>query len=667
MGVDISGKWVLAGIIVVVAIAAFVNSLGGQFVWDDRMLILKDPAVRAFHGMKDIKDVVSSDFFERSESPIPYGYYRPVTTVSYIIDRKLWGPKPFGFHVTNVAFHALASVLGFLLMLDLGLNRGQAAAVAILFAVHPVHTENVAWIAGRTDVLAFVLGVGAVVVHLAARPAHPGDERASKAGLGGVAGEGRRLNRVGLDVLAAALFGMSLLAKEMAAIIPTWIFLIHMLRRREGWRRSLRTSIPFLGVLAGYLVLRFVIVDVPPPRSVPGAGMVAALVTMPATVLRYLGWLASPNSPGAYVQNPYVRTVGDLRFWGALLVLLGATFGVVKLSQRDRRIGLLAGMFAVSLIPILNVIRVASPADMGDTMAARFCYLPSLPFLALCIVVVSERNWMRPALGVVLVVGLAAADFAATWRRNHDWHDEETLFSKTVTQVPNAALPLVRLGFAELRHGRIDAASRAIARAASVAPRSPIVLDAQVNLLVMRGRFWQALPLQERLVDVAGRARAVQLGNLAYLERVTGHVERARRILEKLIAAGHANSETWFNLAEVHRAEGEVEAARAAYARAIARDPHHRLKLLRAASFEQHLGHFTQAEKLYARVVGQYPRSVRARLGLADVLAREGKRDAALEQLGALRRSVHDPRVRAAVTSRLDMLERRRADGRHHR
>jgi len=645
----------LSGVILLLAIAGYVNSVGGRFVWDDRMLILKDPAVRSF---RQVAGVFSSDFFQRSESPVPYGYYRPLTTLSYMFDRALWGLKPFGFHLTNIALHGLASVLAFFFLLRLGLSRGQAGAAAALFAVDPLHSENVAWIAGRTDLLAFVFGVGAILLHLAAQPPLVETGNSSKTGKRHVSetGKGRASVRLGRESLALALFGLSLLAKEMAVVIPAWIFLVHLLRRREGWRGSLKAVTPFVAVFAGYAVIRFAVVDVPPPRHVPGTGIIAALMTAPATVLRYLGWLVSPKSPSAYVQNPYVRVVGDPRFWGAALVLAAVTYGIVRASRKDGRIGLLAAMFGLSLIPILNFVRVASPADMGDTMAARFCYMPSLPFLALAVVLVARRRWLRPALGAVVTAGLVTLGLAGTWRRNSDWRDEQTLFAKTVAQAPDAPLPWVRLGFAELRRGKTVAAGQAFARASSLAPDAWIVLNARVNLLVTKGRAWEALPLQEKLVGMAGRARPVQLSNLAFLERVTGHVHEARTILERLIAEGHATPDVWFNLAEVYRAEEKNDAASAAYAKAIAGDPFDVRKLVRVASFAQKRGDLAEAQRLYRRVVQRQPGNVQARLGLADLLAREGQRAGARAQLLALVRDTDDPRVRRAAQTRLDML-----------
>ena len=105
--------------VAVLAVLAYANSLGGGFVWDDRPLILQSPVVQS---ISSIGEVFAGDFFSHSQSPLPYGYYRPITTLSYVAAWWLWGDDPTGFHLTNVTLHLIASVLVLLVLLRLGLG-----------------------------------------------------------------------------------------------------------------------------------------------------------------------------------------------------------------------------------------------------------------------------------------------------------------------------------------------------------------------------------------------------------------------------------------------------------------------------------------------------------------------------------------------------------------
>src|SRR5690242_20177492 len=88
--------------------AVYLNTLGGDFVWDDRILILEGQLPRAWERFGEI---FTRDFFARSEFELVYGYYRPLTTLSYLLDYSWWHVQPWGYHLTNILLHAAASAL----------------------------------------------------------------------------------------------------------------------------------------------------------------------------------------------------------------------------------------------------------------------------------------------------------------------------------------------------------------------------------------------------------------------------------------------------------------------------------------------------------------------------------------------------------------------------
>ncbi|MCG6963490.1 MAG: tetratricopeptide repeat protein [Acidobacteria bacterium] len=667
----------------VLALAAYANSIRAGFVWDDRMLILQDPVV---HSLRHLKEIFSGDFFARTESPLPYGYYRPVTTLTYILDYALAGTDPVPYHLTNVLLHSLASILALLVLWRLGVSEGVAFVAAALFAVHPIHTESVAWIAGRTDLLAFVLTIGALLAHLAAHPppgpdpevsAGPKKKRKRKR-----AADGTSHHPAAFMVLALAMFGAALLSKEMAAVLPLWIIAVHRLRFGDGWKRSARAAAPYLLVMAGYAVLRFAYADVAMPTAPGQHHLVGAFLTAPITILRYIGWMLLPSGLSAYVQNPYVTSPADPRFFAALAALAVTVFLLVRYGRRHRTTGMLAAMLAVSFLPLLNFIRVASPPDMGDTMAERFCYLPSLPFIALAVVVLSHWHPLRgrsARAGVaVATTGLVAAGLGLTWQRNRDWHDEKTLFEKTVGQVPDAPLPWTRLALAELRAGNLQAAQRASDRASELAPDMSSVLALHATMLVTTGHADEAVPIQERLVSAGGKGQPIALGNLAYLYRVTGRLGQAHDILRRLVATGKAGADVHFNLAEVLRAEGDRDAALREYRVAIGGRGEDARMIGRLASLEAELGNTTAAILDYRRAITQRPQDARlydelgrtlarsgrlaeaerafasagglgssvARLELAQILVRQGRTEEARVLLQGLLSATSDPRLR---------------------
>ena len=411
------------------AVSVYASSLRGDFVWDDQILIVNNHQIRSWDHLGEI---LSTDFFHINDEPTPYGYYRPVITLSYLLSYQLWELRPLGYHLTNLLLHAGATVLVVLLLGRLGFGFRFSLVVALLFAVHPIHTENVAWIAGRTDLVAFVLTAAAFLLHLMATRG-PGDETSTPT---------RPRMLLALSLVA---FGLGLLAKEMSVVLLAWLALVHRIQFGHSWRAIGLRLTPFVLVFLGYCTWRFWFLEVEVPTTPPEHRLPLALLSALPTVLRYLGWMLLPVDPSAYVQNPYTESIGEPRFLGALLVL--SLLGVlVWRFMRDRKGLLVVGMLATSFLPLLNLVRIAGPSDMGNVMAERFCYFPSFPFLVALSLLVArvlgesrQAPFLRPlGLGLVaVVVGLATV---RTVTRIPDWRDDHAFVTRALEQSPEAPL-----------------------------------------------------------------------------------------------------------------------------------------------------------------------------------------------------------------------------------
>jgi hypothetical protein len=194
------GPWLVLGAAAVVAVVAvYLNSLDNGFVFDDGDIVLGDPNVRRF----DLATLVTSS-------------YRPLRTITYAIDYAVWGLDPTGFRITNIAIHAVNCVLALVLARRLtGGARLAALAATLVFALHPVQVESVAYISGRRDVLFALFYIAAFLSYVRFREA---------------AEPGRRMAWLAATV---ALFALSLLSKEMAASLPVACVLWDLYRASE--------------------------------------------------------------------------------------------------------------------------------------------------------------------------------------------------------------------------------------------------------------------------------------------------------------------------------------------------------------------------------------------------------------------------------------------------
>lgn len=574
----------------VAALLVYWNSLRGGFVWDDRFLIVDNPRVQSFARLTEL---VTHDYVFVAETDLSYGYFRPLASLSLALDYAFWGTEPFGYHLTNVLLHSACSLLVCLLALGLGTGRPVAWVAGLLFAVHPIHTESVAWIAGRTDVLCFLFAGASLGLFLAS-----GKARASGA---------RRL------WLTASLlcFALALLAKEMAAVVPLWISAIAAWRSADGRLRErlshgLRAALPWLAVVCAYALLRFVVLDVEPPDAPPEHSLARAVASAPSTMLRYLGWLVVPSELSAYVQNPYVTRLADPRLLGSLVALGLLTALFLRLSRARAELGLLAAMLVLSFAPILNFVRIAGPPDMGALMAERFAYLPSFVFLLL-VVTVGEMvlaRLRRPALRRTLAAaGLLVVTPLYAWTtidRNRDWRDEVTFFERATAQTPGAPLLWTNLAQAEMRAGRPAEAERAIRQAEQLTPGAPWVLAVRAQWLTFGGRLAEALPIQERVVRLERKGNALAQNNLAYLLRSTGRTAEAAALLSDLVERLPSYPDPWLNLAEIERIAGDRETAVASYLHYLALRPRDLRAVESLAGLYTAERRFADAEALFA-------------------------------------------------------------------
>jgi len=426
--------WLGLAAAAVLAVAVYANALDNGFVWDDPIILERQL-------------VVFDSFAEVMVTPrgIPHyspDYYRPTTTASYLLDQRLGGADPWWFHFSVVLAHAVVVFLvGLLTHQLLGPGRGAAlaaVAAAALFAVHPVHTESVAWAAGRSDVLAtlFVLATLLLLGRPQVRP-----------------------TQVALSFLTAfAALG----AKEVALALYPLLALRAVLDPRLSPRRA--DLMRYAGVavaLALYLYLRQRTIGEVVGQQ-PGEASIAA--TLPSFF-----WAA-----GAYVRelvwplplNAYIDAVpvGLVSFVAVIALLSLLAWAAVRWRAEDW-IWAYAGLWIpIALAPSLAILWKIPEVPMAE----RYAYLPSV---AACILAGAAaarlERWRNAYLGVVCLVVVGCA--LVVWQRNPVWHDDVRLWEDTRAKTTVSGMAWRSLGAAYLRQGRYDDAEVALNRALPLA------------------------------------------------------------------------------------------------------------------------------------------------------------------------------------------------------
>jgi len=470
----------------------FLPTLSGSFLnWDDNVNFLDNPAYRGLGGPQ-IRWAFTSVLF---------GHYIPLTRLSWSLNYVLGGMDPWGYHLVNLLLHVLnAGVFYFVarrLLAAAGSVGGEperpaadlcaaAAVAALVFGVHPLRVEPVAWISGRADLLCATFALLAVWAYLRAVE---------------VAGEARPA----LVLLSAAAFGAALLSKGVALLLPVALILmdVHPLRRlsRLGWRPLLREKIPLLLVmLVGAGVIVWAVRDGAVLTQGSQYDLVArisvAAYSFLVSVFRFI-WPAS-LSP-LYEMPLRVRAL-EPRFGLALGATVLTTVLLILLRRRWPG-GLAAWTFsALMLVPTSMAVRMGA-----DLAPDRYTYLSGLGFAVLAGgaalgvgrlvrqgVIDRSKGWAAALASLVAITGLGFT----SWSFSQVWTRSETLWRWAVELDPDCSVCHGKLGESAL--GGPGGASRAVEaeglfrRAIALRPDLP---DAYFNLgtaLVVQGRLAEA-------------------------------------------------------------------------------------------------------------------------------------------------------------------------------
>jgi tetratricopeptide (TPR) repeat protein len=434
----------LAGLIAL-SFALYANCILGGFVFDDHSQIEHNPWV---HSFKYTGKLFGTSLLAQQGKQAAPNFYRPTVNFGFLICYKLFGTSPYGYHLLNIFLNCIVVWLVFRVGSELFLTEWLGLLAALAFALHPIHTEPVAWIDGISDpeVAVFYLLTFLLFMRLSA----PQAERP------------RWLQPAMFGTFALALF-----AKEPAMTFPVLAAAYEHFYREDravtAWPKKLSRYVGFWILLFAYLGLRAASVGRLAPADLHAdISVKEMLLSALALIGQYGKKLVWPNPLIAFYPFQKSESVSEPQVLLGLVVVAIFVLAFVLLWKRQRQSTLALLWMCLTIAPAMNVRWMTA-----SVFAERYLYLPSVGFSWL---VAGTILWLvsRPAFRVraarvaIATTGIAVAALSsyAIVKRNREWRSDRALVISSLATQPDSAHMHAQLGLFEWGDGDHAAAEQ---------------------------------------------------------------------------------------------------------------------------------------------------------------------------------------------------------------
>jgi tetratricopeptide (TPR) repeat protein len=441
------GDWVFIAVALVLTAITFLGTLRFGFVYHDFEQLAENPFIKSW---RYVPEYFYTSLWAHLFPQDPGTYYRPLFPLWSLLNYSVFKVRPFGWHVTTLLLHLIVTFLVYLVVHRMTRRRNLAWLTALIFGVHPIHHETVAWVSGSTESLFAALFLASFLAFLHSR-------------------EHRRALWM---TVSCALYGLAMLAKETAVVLPALVFAYAWIedgessvaeasRRGARLRRAFTAAVAFLPVAGLYLLLRYEVLG-GLNFTQTHVSVYAWLLTVPSILFFYLRhWFF----PAQYSEFYDLFYQAEPNIWHVILpgvVLLAIGILVWKFRGRlgSREVGFAGAWILITLLPALDTV-VFRPDELVHD---RYFYLPSLGAALLVGLLVEPvgragvkvfgRPFRLVASGLALAVVLALCSVHAS----SFWANDYALMTRAHQIAPKNHTGLNDLGVELLLRGKVDEA-----------------------------------------------------------------------------------------------------------------------------------------------------------------------------------------------------------------
>ncbi len=516
-------EWILAAVILLATFSFFSPVLKNDFVnWDDGINVTENKNVNEL-DLQSVKEVFTHTVV---------GSYTPLTTLSFAVENHFSGLTPWVYHLNNLLLHLLCTLLVFIFLRQLGASLFVAFVATLLFGIHPMRVESVAWVSERKDVLYGLFYLLSLVFYISFH----------------------RTKKQAFYLLALVAFILALLSKIQAVTLPLILLLIDYFLEGKFRPRQLLNKIPFFilslltGIAGVYLLGK--------------QGTLETHTVLPFfqrffigtyTLCAYMYKSYSPTDLSAIYPSPEKLT---WLFYGSPLVIIMLAINIFKYGRHTKEVIFGSLFFFFNVMFMLQIVG-AGTAFLAD----RFTYLAYIGLffiLAWALEFLYKSRWKVPLI-VAGVIYLSVLGYS-TWNRTQVWKNSETLFTDVIKRYPNSSMANNNLGIYYRDHNQNQKAIEAYSKAISANPSGFLGFSNRGELYFQLGQLDQALSD----INAALRLKpdySLGLSNRGVIWGSMKKFDQALTDLDKAISIDPNNLKAYSNRSLAHYSMGNFDKA----------------------------------------------------------------------------------------------------------
>jgi len=587
-------------IILAATFCAFLPSLNNGFVnWDDDVFIIDNSLIKEF-SWSNIGKIISSPHQD---------VYKPVVFLGIALEYHFFKLDPFYYHLVNLIFHLVNSLLVFWLIFLISGSLGVSFITGLLFGIHPLHVQSVAWAFQFKDMLYGFFFLWALILYLYYR----------KSGL-------RRYY-----YLALASFVLSLFSKPMGLAFPFVLLCIDYLQKRKVTPGVFLEKIPFALFSFGIAMASFTFSDLSVNSRWADP---KAFLLIPYQLAHYLKNTFFPLKLSSFYPAVTKLEVFQAPFNYISPLLLTCLALTVIFSKKYTRKIIFGSLF---LLLLLFPVLVSHTYEAAYPVADHFMYLA---LIGIAYIFAEGFSWFyrkkaaaSPALKIILIalfLFVTAILSGLTWKRCQVWKDSLTLWNDVLKNYPVIGTAYINRGQVFLDKKEYGLAASDFERAAALEPDAPEPYIDLCALYIMRKEYTRAIELcNSRIAGGAGQEAKIYL-NLGMAYNGLGETQEARAALNKALALDPDYLDVYYGLAEIYLKEGDIKKAMDCYEQVIAKDPYSPNTYNHLAGMQMKLGNHQEVIKLSRKILEFEPQSSQAYCNLGSAYGSLGDFNASI-------------------------------------